>query len=191
MIKIKNTNEEFKKATKAQKRVMIAKDVLAQIKAKRYIPEAGTWVDINYNHFGSEMQIGEECSVQELFSEKTIESCQVCALGGLFMSCINLNNSTLFKELDEAANCLGDWIAKNLKLSNNLNTIFSRDQLILIELYHEGGSGYFRSSDNLKAKYKHYNLFYTFYPNDEERLKLIMENIVENEGTFKPTKLKT
>ena len=44
MKEINKLNEEFKKATKAQKRVMIAKDVLAQIKAKRYFPESGEWV---------------------------------------------------------------------------------------------------------------------------------------------------
>ena len=39
MSKIKKLNEEFKKATEAQKRVMIAQDVLAQLKAKRYVAE--------------------------------------------------------------------------------------------------------------------------------------------------------
>ncbi len=41
MSKINKLNAEFKKATKAQKRVMIAQDVLAQLKAKRYVAEIG------------------------------------------------------------------------------------------------------------------------------------------------------
>lgn len=46
-MKTDKLNEKFKKATKAQKRVMIAQDVLAQIKTKRYVAESGCWVQPN------------------------------------------------------------------------------------------------------------------------------------------------
>jgi hypothetical protein len=185
MKEIKNLNAEFKKATKAQKRVMIAQDVLAQLKAKRYVAESGCWVQANYNSAVPLADIKYTDSVQELFVEKKIESCNVCALGGLFMSCTNFNNNTLLEDLDFASSELGDLI-EEVKLSNKLNKIFSVKQLKLIEVYFEGNDGYFyenREYDTVKA-------FYIKYPSDKKRLQLIMENIVKNDGIFVPKKLK-
>lgn len=184
--KTKNLNAEFKKATKAQKRVMIAQDVLAQLKAKRYVAESGCWVQPNYNSTATWADIKYTDSVQELFVEKKIESCNVCALGGLFMSCTNFNNNTLLEDLDDVSEDLGALVEEEEKLSNKLNKIFSTSQLKLIETYFEANGGYFRDydeDDRIEA-------FYNKHPSDKKRLQLIMENIVENEGTFVPAKLK-
>ena len=186
MSKINKLNAEFKKATKAQKRVMIAQDVLAQLKAKRYVAESGCWVQANYNSTATWADIKYTDSVQELFAEKTIESCNVCALGGLFMSCTNLNNNTLLEELDDVSEDLGNLIDEEEKLSNKLNKIFSTPQLKLIETYFEANGGYFRDYDEDNR----IEAFYNKHPSDKKRLQLIMENIVENEGTFVPKKLK-
>jgi hypothetical protein len=183
--KTKNLNAEFKKATKAQKRVMIAQDVLAQIKAKRYFAESGCWVQPNIKA-ACEKNLKDEDSVQELFAKKKIKSCNVCALGGLFMSCTNFNNNTLLEDLDFASSELGQLIGEEEKLSNKLNKIFSTNQLKLIESYFEANDGFFRDydeDDRIEA-------FYNKYPSEKKRLQLIMENIVENEGTFVPAKLK-
>jgi len=184
MSKINKLNEQFKKATKAQKRVMIAQDVLAQLKAKRYVAESGCWVQPNI-HSAWEKKLSHHDSVQELFIEQKIESCNVCALGGLFMSCTNFNNNTLLEDLDFASEELGNLIDEE-QLFNKLNKIFSTSQLKLIESYFEANDGYFRDydeDDRIEA-------FYNKYPSEKKRLQLIMENIVENEGTFVPAKLK-
>lgn len=182
-MKTNQLNEEFKKATKAQKRVMIAKDVLAQIKTKRYVGESGCWVQTNINAT-CEKDLKDEDSVQELFAEKKIESCNVCALGGLFMSCTNLNNNTTVQDLKNEF-YIGDLVADDDKISNGLNRIFTQKQLMLIEIYFEGSQGYFR--DNLSSDEK----AETFLENysDDERLEMIMQNIIDNNGTFKPSKL--
>lgn len=182
--KTKNLNAEFKKATKAQKRVMIAQDVLAQLKAKRYVAESGCWVQPNI-HSAWEKKLSHHDSVQELFIEQKIESCNVCALGGLFMSCTNFNNNTLLEDLDFASSELGDLI-EEVKLSNKLNSIFSVKQLKLIESYFEENDGYFY----INSQYDRIKAFCDKHPSDKKRLQLIMENIVENEGTFVPEKLK-
>jgi hypothetical protein len=178
--KTKNLNAEFKKATKAQKRVMIAQDVLAQLKAKRYFAESGCWVQPNIKA-ACEKNLKDEDSVQELFAKKKIKSCNVCALGGLFMSCINLNNNTTVQDLKDET-YIGDLVADDDKLSNGLNRIFTQKQLILIETYFEGSEGYFKGDDEETV---------TFFENydDDERLEMIMQNIIDNNGTFKPNKL--
>ena len=179
-MKTDKLNEKFKKATKAQKRVMIAQDVLAQIKTKRYVAESGCWVQPNINA-ACEKNLKDEDSVQELFAKKKIKSCNVCALGGLFMSCINLNNNTTVEDLKKEF-YIGDFVYDDTKISNGLNRIFTQKQLILIETYFEGGEGYFKGGNEK---------ILDFFPNydDDERLEMIMQNIIDNNGTFKPNKL--
>lgn len=180
-MKTDKLNEKFKKATKAQKRVMIAQDVLAQIKTKRYFAESGCWVQPNINA-ACEKNLKDEDSVQELFAKKKIKSCNVCALGGLFMSCINLNNNTTIEDLKKEF-YIGDFVYDDSKISNGLNRIFTQKQLILIESYFEGSEGYFKGDDEKTV------IFLESY-NDNERLEMIMQNIIDNNGTFKPNKLK-
>jgi hypothetical protein len=190
---LRKSNAAFKKATKAEKRVMIAKDVLAQIKAKRYVPESGTWVDPNWN---IRNEIDGTESVQKLFADRTIETCNVCALGGLFMSCTNLNNNTCVSDINYGGegNLLGEKIQDGDTLSNGLNKIFNKKQLQLIEVYFEKGDGWF-GEDGYTGNYigedsRHVEYFNDAYPDDDERLVEIMKNIVANDGTFVPSKLK-
>jgi hypothetical protein len=180
---LRKSNAAFKKATKAEKRVMIAKDVLAQIKAKRYIPESGTWVDPNWN---IRNEIDGTESVQKLFADRTIETCNVCALGSLFMSCTNLNNNTCVSDINYGGEGteIGERIQDGDTLSNGLNKIFSKKQLQLIEVYFETGDGWFGEDS------RHVAYFNDAYPDDEDRLVEIMKNIVANDGTFVPSKLK-
>lgn len=190
---LRKSNAAFKKATKAEKRVMIAKDVLAQIKAKRYIAESGTWVDANWNILS---EIDGTESVQKLFADRTIETCNVCALGGLFMSCTNLNNNTCVDDINYGGEGseLGAMIEYGDTLSNGLNKIFSKKQLQLIEVYFERGDGWFGedgfSGDYIGEDSRHVKDFNDAYPDDDERLVEIMKNIVANDGTFVPSKLK-
>ena len=187
------SNVAFKKATKAEKRVMIAKDVLSQIKANRYIAECGTWVDANWN---IRNEIDGTESVQKLFADRTIETCNVCALGSLFMSCTNLNNNTCVSDINYGGEGteIGERIQDGDTLSNGLNKIFSKKQLQLIEVYFETGDGWFGEEGytgvHIGEDSRHVNYFNDAYPDDDERLVEIMKNIVANDGTFVPSKLK-
>ena len=182
-MKTNQVNEEFKKTTKAQKRVMSAKDVLAQIKAKRYFAESGEWVNPLWSgdQKSIDIKLNPNSSIKDAFKSKAINSCQVCALGGLFMSCTNLNNNTTVQDLKDET-YMGDLVADDDKISNGLNRIFTQKQLMLIETYFEGGEGYFKGDDEKTQT------FLESY-NDDERLKMIMQNIIDNNGTFVPKKL--
>lgn len=180
---IQANNLAFKKATKPQKRVMIAQDVLAQIKAKKFRAKEGTWVSPSRNlGYGTE-------GVREAFAAGEMGHCNVCALGGLFMSCTNLNGGTTFNDFDSEADEIGYLIEMKNTLSNGLDKFFSYDQLRLIEIYFEGGEGAFQldelpediDADSVISFWENYGA--------TDRLKMIMENIVQNKGTFKPKKL--
>ena len=191
MIKIDKLNEEFKKATKAQKRVMIAKDVLAQIKAERCFPKRGEWVRPLWSddQKSIDIKLDPNSSIKDAFKSKAINSCEVCALGGLFMSCTNLNNNTTVGDM-KTEYYIGEFVNDDVKISNELNRIFTQKQLMLIETYFEGGAGYFKSYSH-HFSYSDEKLLVIFFKSfdDDERLKMIMQNIIDNNGTFKPKKL--
>lgn len=205
--KIKQRNSAFKKATAAQKRVMIAKDVIAQIKANRYIPTTGNFVtpefntdkiyltdeeDITlpaenlseiYNEHDTENILNfSEKSLRDSFYDKEVETCNVCALGGLFMSCTLLNNNTKNKDLFGEADDIGTCIEENHVFSNGLHKFFSKNQLILIEKSFEGSCGYFYGCEETDDQCQE---FYLNYDDDDDRMIAIMQNIIDNNGTFK------
>jgi len=75
-----------------------------------------------------------------------------------------------------------------------LNKIFSKKQLQLIEVYFEKGDGWFGEAgytgNYIGEDSRHVEYFNEAYPDDDERLVEIMKNIVANDGTFVPSKLK-
>jgi hypothetical protein len=179
-------NKKFKAATAAQKRVLIAKDVIAQIKAKRLKARTGTWVNPVFRD-GRDMDAFEKfdektSSVRELFLEKKIPACECCALGAMFMSCTLYNNKTTVADLlDETMDFELIVRSKNNSFSNGLTQFFPKPQLKLIEAAFEGEYGAFQDVCNDKT-----DLWYDTLPNDTKRLIAIMQNIIKNNGTFKP-----
>lgn len=231
---IEKRNSLFKKATKAEKRVLIAKDVIAQIKANRYVAKRGAFVKAEFNpdiddfsdilneanyRMGAELKEADVAvkydislekakeainfvkkPLREAYLDGTVESCNVCALGGLFMSCTLFNNKTkldAFGCFGEASG-LGDFIDQEEPISNGLDKFFSRSQLELIEEAFEGGNGYFGEGDYTNDSYDSDNYvvrnYYTYvnkYPKHDDRMIAIMNNIVKNNGTFVPEKFKS
>lgn len=183
---IARRTQKFKAATPAQKRVMIAADVIAQIKARRFRPSSQIWLQ-PVEKDGVDLFVGDiaapSAPVRELFFENTIPACECCALGAMFMSCTLYNNKTSVRTFDKEMNDF-TRITMSGRFSNGLNSFFSRSQLRLIEIAFEGGSGGFTSSneaEHLAAEDWFYRL-----SDDKKRLVAIMENIIENKGTFKP-----
>ena len=158
---IEKRNKLFAAADAAGKRVLIAKDVIAQIKLGKFNPVTGSWVDaIDYRHnilaaAGYDLNdpmtnmtqhdIDEESrSVREDFFAGLTGQCDCCALGAMFMSCTLNNNKTTMADLDEVQFVLGEHIERGTKdgaMSNGLTKFFSFAQLKLIEQAYEGGDG--------------------------------------------------
>jgi len=224
---IEKRNSLFKKATKAEKRVLIAKDVIAQIKANRYVATSGAFVEAEFNsdiddfshildeanrlmgakdvvaEYNISLEKAKEAinfikkPLREAYLDGTVESCNVCALGGLFMSCTLYNNKTKLDALGSfgEASDLGDFIDRKKPISNGLDKFFSRSQLELIEQAFEGGDGYFGvgcyTHDACDDDVRRYYTYADKYPKDDDRMIAIMNNIVKNNGTFVPVKFKS
>lgn len=117
LTKINKLNKVFNKATPAEKRIIIAKDVIAQIEAGKYIPIKGSYFEAN-----CDLKEGDELQ-NILIKPKT--KCTVCELGGLFTSVIRINDNFKIRE-DESDVELSD-------ISKELTKYFSEKQLVLIE----------------------------------------------------------
>jgi hypothetical protein len=203
----------FKKASLTQKRVLIAKDVIAQIKAKKIKPESGSFVHVekiqgfmsstdaearhgSWNFAMNKLSDtkGYAADVRQLYLDNTLQQCSCCALGGMFMSCTLYNNNTTVEDLSYAGADIGDVILDegDKSIPNGLNKFFSLVQLRLIEQTFEGDQGAINSgmddgTGEIIDKFSpRAEAFYTKYKKPKDRLIAIMQNIINNNGTFKP-----
>jgi len=174
-----------KKLTKAEMRVAIAKDVIAQIKTAKYNPMQGCWVEEvdgpDYDDWLFDNS--RNCTVDVQVYTKSIKKCNVCALGSLFVSAVNKYNNVYGTYWSVSTNEVFDTTETNNR--SPLLRYFTIKQIRLIEYTFEGGMGAVCFDDDHPMVNKAY-AFYSRYPDSKDRLLAIMKNIVENKGTFKP-----
>lgn len=188
------TKTKKKKLTKNQMRVAIAKDVLAQMKAKKIIADVGTWmhdpkmgfmdeyVDYLVDEF-IEDPSNDSCEFTEFHARdytSKVKNCQVCALGSMFISAVNLYDDIKFKADDACASAAFEDLDKS-----PLKKYFSVHELKIIEAAFEGNDGC--HFDDLSGKdaavaFAYHEIFKTH----KDRLSAIMKNIIRNNGVFKP-----
>ena len=201
-------NKQFKEGTKEERAVLLAKDVLAQIKANKYIAKSKTWVNINFKEVYNGSTYTKDVPLQfenKQFNlpevQESIENCQVCGLGSLMCSIVRANNHATVDDL-AATNRHGSSLDT---LLNKLTTVFIKTEIIAIEAAFEGGSGSFAVGGNsytnfsyetffigysgYNSKFHNYFLAAKNFVSDldaETRLIKIMKNIIKNKGHFKP-----
>lgn len=162
------TPEEFNKLTKPEKRVVIAQDVINYINIKKFKPRAGNYVtSIGYSLTGD---------IQSQFDE--IENCHVCALGGCLLSTVKYTNKVKFEDLF--------YFTSDSDIADTLSSIFSQNQLYLIEKAFEGSGIFVGYDGNQKESDRAKQFYYSHLADTNKRLIAIMENIIKNQGRFRP-----
>ncbi len=172
---IRRSNKKFDSSSKAEKRVMIAKDILKLLKAEVVSGKAGEYVEFNSMPFFYDDQAQGHLH--------NIPKCEVCGIGGIAYAYILRKNNCTIGEMDTLGS--GD-ILKMVK-------IFPKRQMNLIESAFEQWDSfdngrnkkvpaferayYFRSNNNCPKHKRGTN---------NKALELIMKNIIKNKGTFKP-----
>lgn len=184
---IKVREAKFKAANAAQKRILVAKDVLAQVKSGKLTAKTGNWLTV---HGVPDTQMDEHGepigSMREALVHPEV-NCTACALGGLFMSCTLFNNKVEFKDYEHED--IGDLISEGEHFKNKLDTVFCRTQLKLIETAFELGNGWFgerSTGKELTESQRQARAFGEQHMDPSDRLVAIMKNIIKNNGTFKP-----
>ena len=161
-----DTLVDLKSMAKNEARVAIAKDVLAALALKK-IATGGVYFHADVQ--GSERFMGSVSLRDQL---PKIEQCEVCALGGLFVALVARENEF---NVDVNYGTIGVF---GIQVYKHLRSYFTTEQLSCIESWFEC-----HSSDVLDIPKA------WVWLEDTERMKRIMENIVDNDGTFQPSQL--
>lgn len=168
--------------TRQEMRVSIAKDVLKQLKAKKFIASPGVWVDDKKLGYLDEYVYTRtekaEGPIDACTFANGITKCKVCALGSIFVSAARMYKIMLSGSLET------EEVFDNLATSP-LKRYFSVKQLELIEYAFEGGDGVYipgNFNDELDGL-----AFFLAHRTPTDRLEAIMRNIVKNNGTFIPS----
>ncbi len=187
--KIKKDNVKFDSMTDAQKRVQICKDVIKWLDSGKLKAQSGIYCSINKGL--SKVKANDE--LRPLILEGSIPQCNVCAKGAMFMSCVlkdnHLNKSEYVKVFKNGRNTQST-------ISERLPE-FTQKQLDLIESYFEGALlGLCEESQDYLDRTENpfdldLELLGEFKDNftADERLRLIMRNIISNNGSFRHKKL--
>lgn len=155
--------ELFRNANPRERRLMIAKDVLAQVEAGRIIAKQGTLIKTG---FLDSKQPHRE--LKEIFWERE-DPCECCALGSIFLVTVERKDNICF-----ASHAI---YGPQVMMEQVIRDEFPLDQILLIEQAFERGKGFYSESVNAIA-------WGMKYADPTERLIAIMENIIRNNGNF-------
>ena len=168
---VEDSNEIFNNSSKSQKRVMIAQDVIARVEAENLIAKTGTLVEIG-DFDDDSLPLKEAINSQEA-------SCSVCAKGSLLCAFVGRVNKFTIDDITE--DCI---LSIDGKVHRKLKELFTPVQLDLMEIAFEGKS-YLMIAQEDRSIIGALN-FYGKYDFQKERLLAIMQNLILNQGTFKP-----
>ena len=161
---------------KCPEAVAIAKDVLNRIELNKLNIESGKYI-FQKAGFPIKGSLQEQIDMAEA-------NCEVCLLGGIFMSYTRLYNKVLVEEL------CNDILVVN-RLTKKLRQYFSIKELQLMEFFFEGtcfigDSGNFSGSHNMGSK--NYEIYSEEYDNlsFRDRMVRVCMNIIDNGGEFIP-----
>ena len=210
--RIKKDNAAFAKLSPAKKRVLIAEDVLAQMSTgyikpmhetfatfKKHLPKNKP--ELQLQEFLNQQKSCEVCGIGSLFVcavrrfdnlvvSKVLEASKEDIIAGRAM------------EGDDSEKDDSDYVTITTVLQY-LKGFFSENQLMHIEIAFESGHGYFHDRPDYldERNYENFRLAETYFNESdgflraadseseglsaELRMKLIMQNIIKNRGTFK------
>jgi hypothetical protein len=182
----------FSKLTKAEKRVAIAEDVLLRLKKRKFDPRHMTFVS---REDAGQMVGGrsKDVELQEAFRALK-EPCSVCAC---FLSAVDKFDELKIGELLGAGYSQSDTVEnygfeiESHDVLNYLSRWFSLEQLKLVEMAFEQGEGWFDldledEDDSSFARFQKAANFTKGLRSPKQKMTAIMQNIVDNKGTFKP-----
>jgi hypothetical protein len=196
--KIRDRNRRFQKLTGPQKRVRIAKDVLAAIAAKRIVARTGYYLNLDLSfeaEHDSGKYVGNSLTPVEEFAENNV--CSACALGSMMICLASRTNDMKVGQLTSTAMAFE-------AIRNKLTSVFADSQIALIESAFDDAAltpekfGLYGDMKFMEQQETAREWWRTAFPiaekdrrgpnasNAEERLVAIMRNIVQNDGTFVP-----
>lgn len=188
-------NERFAKASPAQKRVILAKDVLKWLAIGKLVP-AGR--DASEGEGASEyLRIIDPGSPGHRWSPSVpMEdvraagkvngyACTACAIGGLIAAAAERDACSLFSDGRDFIPTR-DNASSEIRAEMGRHDLFSNEQLKLVEQAYEVGVGISIPHDVAAENVEAARAFGLRFSRRHDRLTAIMKNIIANKGTFTP-----
>lgn len=189
-------NEGFAKASPAQKRVILAKDVLKWLAIGKLAPagrassEGGggsEYLRVIYPADNIDRWNSPSVPMEDVQAAQKVNgyACTACAIGGLIAVAAERDACRLFSDV-------GTFLPATLDASSLIRAemdrhdLFSEEQLVLIEQAYEVGVGISSPVGFDHDLLESARDFGRKHDGRRERLTAIMANIITNKGTFKP-----
>lgn len=183
---LKARNKAFDRLPIHQQRIIVARDVIAQLKAEKY-NAAHCYLDITFKD-GAKVKESDQlqCSMSK------VASCDVCAKGAIFLSTVRKSDN--FQIGDASVNT--DYDSDRIigicldhdEVVETASNVFSERQLDLIECAFEQSHVLSEGSDLPSDVVDAAVTFGSDYCLDSVRLIAICQNIIDNEGIFNPVR---
>lgn len=125
------SNAAFAKMTPEQKKVTVAKDVLEQLRVGRLVATNGTYLK-SPTFDGGELDDGDD--LREAF--KKMESCDVCAIGAVFVATVDRLDKLTVGDLDYRYCATDDTMRQYLDREG----VFTQEELEAMENAFEWGA---------------------------------------------------
>jgi hypothetical protein len=181
------TTQEFNALPQNEKAVLVAKDVLAQLECGKFKPIVNVYISTNQTVY--DLGVNFDDDIKTNFDK--LPQCQVCALGATLLSATHLGNLLTFRNINIARSSIEG--INNEKVSELFESIFTFKQLLLIETAFEN---YISNATRFATDVKDELLtndeitkcidFYNSYTDIQDRMTAIFQNVIENNGVFKP-----
>lgn len=176
------TPEEFEALPKNERKILVAQDVIAQLKSKQLIAFTGDYLDI------TKQKCSPDDSARDAIINEEIK-CTVCARGALFISAVKFKNKLKVGDL------FGEFTYTQPNYSSGRNTkflktLFTENEQKQIETVFEGVE--YVNNDKLSEKLLNYR-HGLIQKRKREKSKLsidnyvlinICQNIIDNNGKF-------
>lgn len=172
-------SKPWEEMTREERKVQIAKDVLARLDANKLIAKHDSWIKEKWDI----KEFGLETELQEIIKGKT---CTACAVGALFVCKIDRVNSLKLSDLN--VNYDEQAFVSAADMEYYLDDCFSFEEIMLIESAFENGCGAYSGASRYFPTPRIIDeedvLNAWFSP--EQRIRILMKNIIDNEGVFNP-----
>lgn len=178
--RVARANAAFENLSASEKRVAIARDVLAQIHSKRLTAQRGVYLNLDSS---KSTTVTKNTELRDLL--KSQKSCTGCALGSMFMCAVEKADKLKVNDLcylDLAEGQSEELVPNDIEIDQDdtikyLSKFFPKDQLLDIESAFEGDDFGGDCTDFLPEEME----------DSSERMRLIMENIIAHKGKFDPS----
>ena len=167
------------KATAAD-RMQLAQDVIDQLDAKRFIPKEENYFSLTASQKGKFLDGMKHDGAETL---KALKKCEVCQIGALMVAAVERHDALPINKLFIGATMNTDTVRSYLK------KLFTKQQLSLMQ------SAFMQSAFTMPWQVPYTGRttraidFGNRFKRTGERMRAIMQNVIDNKGTFKPEKI--